>query len=242
VTRPRILLLESDKRLREILLLTLEAYDVNAVGTTPAADEAMRKDSYDLALVDLAGRGHALEGIQLIKDWRTAGEHCPIIAVSGAPDVHMAAVTLRAGADDFMRKPIRGAELLARIERRMKHGGEPAPSRKVAGVYLDDTAFRFGGATIHPDLTIRFGARTARLLPKQLGILRCFHRNRGELVLKQDLLREVWGPLANAGSASVHEYISRLRRMYAAHGHDLNRLVSQMKKVGWRVRAVARKS
>jgi len=233
----KILLMESDSRLREILALALGAYDVIPVATISAADEAMRGGPFDLAIVDVADRLRAHGGIELIRSWRAAGERCPIIALSGAADAQLASLTLKAGADDFMRKPIRGTELLARIERRLERGDEAAPSHKASGVYLDEISFRFGRAMIHSDLTIRFGRKRARLLPKQFGILRCFHHNQGKLVLKQDLLREVWGPGAGAGSASIDEYVSRLRRLYSAHGDNLNSLVSHEKKVGWRVRA-----
>jgi len=237
----KILLLEPDKALREILSLSLDAYDVHPVRTIAEADGAMRDACYDLAIVDVANRQHSLEGINLILSWRKAGERCPIIALSGATDAKLAVKVLEAGADDFMRKPFRGAELLARIECRLKHGSEVVASPKAAGIYMEAGPFTFGQATIHPDLTICFGPKRTRLLPKQFGILRCFHRNTGKLILKQALLREVWGPGVATGSTSVDQYISRLRKLYAAHGEDMDLLVSQEKKVGWRVAAAPSK-
>lgn len=99
--------------------------------------------------------------------------------------------------------------------------------------------FDFGGATIHPDLRISFGPFIRRIGAKHLGILREFASRPGQLVLKEELIRAVWGADANTNSGSVNQYLHVLRKLYREAGVEFSDFVKPESKAGWRVCADA---
>jgi DNA-binding winged helix-turn-helix (wHTH) protein len=66
-----------------------------------------------------------------------------------------------------------------------------------------------------------------------------FAERAGGLVLKDELVRRVWGSDANDAGHSVNEYVSTLRRLFGKHKVDLNKLVASEPKAGWRIDAAA---
>lgn len=233
--RSRILLLIEDPDLGGILQLALRDFDAELHGTADAARDAFRRRAFDLAIVDLSlgARGN---GLALIREWTASGGAVPIIVFSDLPQAALAIEALDAGADDVLRKPFHHAELLVRIRKQLARPPAPTVLRRAGGVFLDRDAFAFGSAQVTPDLIIRFpdGAEE-RLRPKQLGILRVFAARAGGLVLKDDLLKAVWGSDADGAGHSVNEYISTLRKLFVRHQVDFNRLVTNEPKVGWRI-------
>ncbi len=230
----RLLLLIGDPDLGGILKLALRENDLELFGRAGPAEDALRRRSFDLALVDLSveGRPAALE---LIRKWRRAGGAVPIIALSDYPQPSLAIEALDAGADDFLRKPFHHDELLARIRKLGRRAPAPPP-RRAGGVMLERNPFVFGGATVTPDLMVRFPlGQEERIRPKQHGILKVFSEHAGALVLKEALVKSVWGSDGNDAGHSVNEYVSILRRLFLRHGVDFNRLVVSEPKAGWRI-------
>jgi DNA-binding response OmpR family regulator len=233
-----------------ILQLALGEYDVELHGSDAAARDAFRRRAFDLAIVDLS-LGMQQAGLELIGEWRKSSEGIPIIVLSDLPQPNLPVVALDAGADDFLRKPFHHAELVSRIRKQLLRqrwreavspvrAAGPAPLRRAGGVFLNHEAFAFGPATVTPDLLIHFpDGAGERLLPKQMGILRFFADRAGGLVLKDDLLKAVWGSDAGAAGHSVNEYISILRRLFRQHQVDFNALVASEPKVGWRIAPAA---
>jgi DNA-binding response OmpR family regulator len=199
----------------------------------------MRRRSFDLAVVDLAFAGRPL-GLDSIRAWRTQGAEFPIIALSDLPQPALAVAALNAGSDDFLRKPFHHDELIARIGKLLGRREAAAPLRKAGGVLLGRSDFGFGAATVTPDLMIRFpdGAQE-RIRPKQHGILKVFSDRAGTLVMKDELVRLVWGSDGNEAGHSVNEYVSTLRRLFLRHEVDFNRLVVSEPKAGWRIHSDA---
>jgi DNA-binding response OmpR family regulator len=230
----RLLLLVESPDLGGILKLALGEYELEW-----CAELGPAGDAFDLAIVDLAFGGRPM-GLGLIRDWRTADADLPIIAISDLPQPSLAVESLGAGADDFMRKPFHHEELLLRIGKLLARRGRGAAVRRAGGVLLNRIPFAFGGATVTPNLMIRFpdGAEE-RLSPKHHGILQMFAERAGGLVLKDELVRRVWGSDANDAGHSVNEYVSTLRRLFGKHKVDLNKLVASEPKAGWRIDAAA---
>jgi DNA-binding response OmpR family regulator len=232
----KVLIVESNQDLRGILSLLLGRYAVVAVGDTDEADEALRHDCFDLAILDVAAAGESSRPIRFIQTLRNAGEHLPIIATSAHPDASVAVKALRAGSDDFIRKPLKSAELIARVESHIKrqHERPTSTALKAGGIYLH-ADFLFGRASVGADLTLRSGSKATQLLAKQYAMLWVFHQNRGKLVTREMLRREVWGPATNAGASSMTEYISRLRKSFRSIGLDFDEMVHTQSGVGYRV-------
>ena len=215
--------------------MALRDYDLEWHAQVDSAADAMRRRSFDLAMVDLAFGGRPA-GLDSIRDWRSGGAQFPIIALSDLPQPALAVAALNAGADDFLRKPFHHEELVARIRKLLGRRETAAPIRKAGGVLLGRSDFGFGAATVTPDLMIRFpdGAEE-RIRPKQHGILKVFADRAGSLVLKEELVQTVWGSDAGNAGHSVNEYVSTLRRMFLQHHVDFNRLVVSEPKAGWRI-------
>jgi DNA-binding response OmpR family regulator len=239
VRQSRLLLLVESPDLGGILQLALRDYDLEWHSRPGPAGDALKRRPFDLAIVDLAFGGKAA-GLEVIRGWRATLEDFPIIALSDLPQPSLAVESLDAGADDFLRKPFHYGELLVRLRKLLARGGKKTPVRRAGGVMLSLSPFTFGGATVQPDLVVRFpdGAE-AKLRPKQHGILKLLADRAGTLVLKDELVRGVWGSDANGSGHSVNEYLSTLRRLFIAHGIDFNALVVNEPKAGWRIDARA---
>jgi DNA-binding response OmpR family regulator len=237
--RSRILLVIESPDHGGILQLALRDYELEWHPRAATARDAFLRRTFDLAIVDLAFGGRPA-GLDLIREWRAAGAGIPIIAITDIPRPSLAIESLDAGADDFLRKPFHHEELVLRIGKLLARGEAVSAVRKAGGVLLGREEFAFGGTTVTPDLMIRFPDGTGeRLRPKQHGILRVFAERAGGLVLKEELVKAVWGSDGNDAGHSVNEYVSKLRGLFARHGVDLNDWVVSEPKAGWRIDARA---
>lgn len=237
--KSRLLLLVENRDLGEILKLALREYDLEWHAEKGPAGDAFRRRSFDMAIIDLAFGGRAL-GLDLIRDWRLAGGEFPIIAIADIPQPSLAVESLEAGADDFLRKPFHHEELLARIRKLLARRKSATTIRKAGGVVMGRSSFMFGEATVTPDLVVRFpDGCEERIRPKHHGILKMFADHAGGLVLKDELVKSVWGSDGNDAGHSVNEYVSMLRRIFLRHEIDFNRLVVSEPKAGWRIHARA---
>jgi DNA-binding response OmpR family regulator len=236
---PRLLLLVESPDLGGILKLALGEYELEWHAEPGGAGDAFRRRSFDLAIVDL-GFGGRPAGLASIRGWRAAGADFPIVAISDLPQPSLAVESLDAGADDFLRKPFHHEELLLRIRKLLARSGRAVPVRKAGGVLLGRSAFVFGGATVTPNLMIRFpDGVEEKIRPKHHGILQMFAERAGGLVLKDELVKRVWGSDASDAGHSVNEYVSTLRRLFVRHKVDFNGLVTSEPKAGWRIAASA---
>jgi len=234
-----LLLLIESSDLGGILQLALREHELEWYRKAGPARDAILRRSFDLAIVDLSLGGRAA-GLDSIREWRAAMAGFPIIAITDIPQPSLAVESLDAGADDFLRKPFHHEELLVRIRKLVARGEAPTFVRKAGGVLLGRAPFSFAEAMITPDLMIRFpDGKEERIGPKQHGILTVFADRAGELVLKEELVRAVWGSDANDAGHSVNEYVSKLRGLFSRHGLDLNQWVVSEPKAGWRIGARA---
>jgi DNA-binding response OmpR family regulator len=237
--RSCLLLLIESPELGGILQLALRHHELEWHPRAGPARDAVLRRSFDLALVDLALGGRP-GGLDSIRDWRAAGAGFPIIAITDLPQPSLAVEALDAGADDFLRKPFHYEELLVRIRKLLARGEAKTAMRRAGGVVLGREEFNFGETTVTPNLQIRFpDGSEERILPKQHGILKVFAEQAGGLVLKDELVKAVWGSDANDAGHSVNEYVSKLRGLFSRHGLDLNQWVVSEPKAGWRIDARA---
>lgn len=237
--RSRLLLLIESRDLGGILQLALRDHELEWFRAPGPAGDAILRRSFDLAIVDLAFGGRPA-GLDSIREWRAAQTGFPIIAIADIPQPSLAVESLDAGADDFLRKPFHHEELVVRIRKLLERGKAESFARRAGGVLLGREPFSFGDALVTPNLVIRFpDGSEEKIGPKQHGILRVFADRAGELVLKEELVRAVWGSDGNDAGHSVNEYVSKLRALFIRHGLDLNRWVASEPKAGWRIAARA---
>ena len=195
----RILVAEDEEGVVAFLEKGLRAsgYVPTTVGDGRAALALARTDHFDLLVLDLGLP--ELDGLDVLRELRRLGRRLPVVILSARDDV---VAGLDLGADDYVRKPFRFEELLARIRARLRPDG-------TAG----DVVLRYG------DLELDLHSRRARvdgrevdLSAREFTLLDVFLRHRGQVLSQEQLLSQVWGYDFDPGSNVVEVYVSYLRR------------------------------
>lgn len=160
-------------------------------------------NSYDMLLLDweLPDRS----GLELLRWIRTnTGHNLPVMFLTCRDDEEDIVTALKSGADDYLVKPAREKELLARIEavsRRMRHP-HGAPSNYTIGPFEVDPHSR----QLHKN------GQPLTLTQKEFSLAQYLLGNLGQLVTRQELLEKVWQQSASLNTRTVDTHISRLRR------------------------------
>lgn len=203
-TRP-ILIIEDDDAFRQILVETIS--DVGAYVTTEASTAAHATEllsdpdaRYDLVLLDLGLPDG--DGRTLCHTIRKIGHRMPIIILSGTMDESDVIGGLDAGASDYIMKPIRAAELLARIKAQLR-------TFEVS----EDAVFTIGPYTFRPSQKVLIAprGRRIRLTHKETTLLRYFYKHQNRVISRVTLLADVWGYNTGAGTHTVETHLWRLR-------------------------------
>lgn len=199
-----VLVVEDEPRSARLLVAILaELSDhVQIVTDGPAALDALAEDEVDLITLDIGLPG--LSGIELLGHIREL-TNAPVIMVTAHGDVALLVEALAAGADDFIVKPVRPAEFVARARallRRQAQAGSPAaPAR-----YSDDNiSVDFDRNTV---VTTR---GIATLTPTERRLLEYLIANPGRISTQEELLRAVWGS-EEYDLSNLHVYIGYLRQ------------------------------
>ena len=206
----RILVVEDEEHLAEGLRFNLEAegYEVAIAPDGLRAVEMLgaRERGVDLVILDLMLPG--LSGFEVLRRARAAGDFVPVLILTAKDDMQDRVRGLEEGADDYLIKPFRLDELLARTRgllRRRRWDGvaDGAPPEPVA----------IGAATLHYD---RFELETptgvVNLTTREMGLLRALVDRDGEAVTRGELLETVWGLRPDTRTRVVDSFVVRLRR------------------------------
>jgi len=205
----RIVLVEDDPTISEPLTRALgrEGYDVEWHGTgmggVGAADEA------DLVILDLGLPD--IDGVDVARRIRDKGLQVPILMLTARADEVDLVVGLDAGADDYVTKPFRLAELLARVRALLR--------RRVADVGDGELAVR--GVKVDVSGHRAFvDDRELQLSGKEFDLLHLLVANAGSVVSRDTLMREVWDADAGAPSKTLDMHVSWLRRKLGDDASD----------------------
>jgi len=198
----RILIAEDEGRLASFLEKGLNA---NGFVTTTVADGAgavarARDEDFDLLILDLGLPG--LDGMDVLRTVRSHGQRLPVLILSARDDVQDKVSGLEHGADDYLTKPFRFEELLARVRVRLREEGT-----------TEQTVLRAGDLAL--DLRTRratVDGRSVALSAREFTMLEVFLRHRGQVLSREQLLSHVWGYDFDPGSNVVDVYIGYLRR------------------------------
>ena len=206
----KILLVEDDSAISAPLVraFSREGYDVEPVETGKAALEAM-DSSIDLVVLDLGLPD--MDGLDVARTARSRGKTFPILILTARAEEVDMVVGLDAGADDYVTKPFRLAELLARVRallRRAAAGDGESETLKAQDVSIDVDAHR-----------AYVGSKELQLTGKEFELLRVLLREAGNVVERDDLIREVWGADSDSSTKKLDMHISWLRRKL---GDDVN--------------------
>jgi DNA-binding response OmpR family regulator len=198
----RILIVEDEPRLASFLEKGLRA---NGFTTTTVHDgfqaTVLAQDSeFDLMVLDLRLPGK--DGLSVLRDVRAAGNRLPVLILSARDDTEVKVAGLERGADDYVTKPFRFEELLARIRVRLRQDGTPERTVLEAGDVVLDLRTRrasVDGASIE-------------LSAREFTMLEVFLRHAGQVLSREQLLSHVWGYDHDPGSNVVDVYVGYLRR------------------------------
>jgi two-component system, OmpR family, KDP operon response regulator KdpE len=182
----RILVVDDDPQIRRVMRVTLTAqgYEVDDARNGEEALEKLRQRQSDLVLLDMNMPG--LGGVETCRLIR-AGSEIAIIMLTVRDSEADKVEALDAGADDYVTKPFRTQELLARIRAALRR----APSARASEIQH----LTLGAMEVDFEARrVRAGQRDVRLTPKELDVLRYLALHAGKVVPHRELLQAVWGP------------------------------------------------
>lgn len=200
--KPVILVIDDEHQMRRLLQLTLEAsgYAVRAAptgneGVVLAASERPELIVLDLGLPDMDGR----DVLKRIRQWSPT----PVVIVSvrdSEPDI---VSCLDAGADDYLIKPFRTGELLARIRTALRH----RPGQPVGDL------FEFHGLSVDLSArTVKKSGIAVKLTGTEFSLLALLIRNVGKVLTHRFILEQVWGPTHVDETQYTRVYVGQLRK------------------------------
>jgi DNA-binding response OmpR family regulator len=194
----RVLLVEDDTAIADPLARALkrEGYDVDVFGDGPSALAGVQ-DGVDLVVLDLGLPG--MDGLEVCRQMRANGSVVPVLVLTARADEVDTVVGLDAGADDYVTKPFRLAELLARVRALLRRGGTD-PDRTPA-VRIDQQGRR-----------AFLDDKELQLTAKEFDVLRVLVREAGKVVPREQLLREVWAQRWLGSTKTLDMHVSWLRR------------------------------
>ncbi len=199
---PRILVIDDDRALAEMLDIVLrsEGFHARLCHVGDAAVEAFREYRPDLVLLDLMLPGR--DGVDVCRDIR-AESGVPIVMLTAKSDTTDVVHGLEAGADDYVPKPFKTQELVARIKTRLR--------RHVRTESIEDV-LRIGDITIRVDEhTVRRADQEISLTPLEFDLLLALARKPRQAFTREVLLQEVWGYRHASDTRLVNVHVQRLR-------------------------------
>jgi len=220
--RGKVLVVDDDIALSEMLGIVLrgEGFDPVFCSNGSEALRVFRESRPDIVLLDLMLPGK--DGVDVCRLIR-AESGTPIVMLTAKSDTVDVVVGLEAGADDYIVKPFKPKELVARIRARVRRNEEPA----IAGLQIGDLKIDVTGHSV------RRGEESLSLTPLEFDLLLCLARKPGQVFTREALLEEVWGYRHSADTRLVNVHVQRLR---AKIEHDPERpdIVLTVRGVGYK--------
>jgi two-component system, OmpR family, KDP operon response regulator KdpE len=202
---PSVLLCDSELQSIRALKVVLRAAGLS-VCAMQTADDALTQAAVsapDLAIIELElVDGSGVEVCRRLREWSAM----PLIVVSRVSDEHRIVDAFAAGADDYVTKPFRPRELVARLEAHLRRATtRDEPVIVCGGVRVDLAAH-----------VVRRDGREIRLTQTEYKLLSALARNRGRLLTHDALLRHAWGAAHTEDRQTLRTHMANLRRKLAA--------------------------
>ena len=211
----RILIAEDEPGIASFLEKGLRAagHSTLIIEDGSSAAGAARDRDFDLMILDLGLPG--MDGQTVLQEMRSRGERMPVIILTARSGVADTVAGLEGGADDYVTKPFRFEELLARVRARLRDpGSADQPMLSAGEVTLDLRARK-----------ARVGAKMVELSAREFILAETLFRHPGQVLSRQQLLSSVWGYDFDPGSNVVDVYVGYLRKKL---GKDLIETVRGM--------------
>jgi DNA-binding response OmpR family regulator len=223
-----ILIVEDNENLAFGLRRTLEVegFRADVANDGEAALERVRAEPFDLVVLDLMLPG--MDGFDVLSSLRSEGFDTPVLVLSARGEEMDKLLGFRLGADDYVTKPFRIMEVVARIRAILRRAaGDDAAEGA-------DEALRFGDVTVDPRArTVHKNGEEVGLTPRSFDLLMALVERDGAAASRLELLEEVWGHKGAVVTRTVDTHVAELRRKLEDDSSQPRHILT-VSKVGYR--------
>jgi len=211
----RILIIEDEERISSFLEkgLSSSGFLPTSVATGRDGIASMRTGGFDLVILDIGLPD--VDGFEVLAEVRKHDRATPVIILTARDGVADTVQGLEGGADDYVTKPFRFEEMLARVRARLREDRSPESTVLIAGETTLDLKTR----------RVKQEGRTIELSAREFALAELFFRHPGQVLTREQLLSNVWGYDYDPGSNIVDVYVGYLRKKI---GNDLIKTVRGM--------------
>ena len=198
-----ILIVDDEVQMRRLLRSTLEqeGYKITLAENGSQALRLSESSRFDLIVLDLGLPD--IDGIAVLKKIRGWAKY-PVIILSARTDEQDIISALDAGANDYLTKPFRSGELIARVRTALRIFNSTSQR---------ETKFAFGSIVVDLEShTVSKKNEQLKLTPTEFSLLALFIRNAGKVLTHNYLLQQVWGPKFEGESQYTRVYVGQLRK------------------------------
>ena len=202
----RVLVVEDESALAAHLQGALRAagYVVDHAGDGERADYLGRTERYDAVVLDLGLPG--VDGLTILKRWRDDGLAVPVLVLTARASWHEKVQGIDGGADDYVAKPFRIEEVLARLRALIRRAsGQVSPELRCGPVALDSRTSR-----------VTLDGAPVKLTSHEFRVLSYLMHHRGRVVSQAELTEHIYAQGYDRDSNTVEVFIARLRRKLGA--------------------------
>jgi two-component system OmpR family response regulator len=198
----RVLVVEDEPRLSRQLADALEraGYAVDCAADGARADFLGQTEGYDAVVLDLGLP--KVDGLTVLRRWRDAGVTVPVLVLTARSSWHETVQGIDAGADDYLSKPFRFEELLARLRALIRRARRMASSEIRCGAITMDSR----AATVTRD------GQAVKLTALEYRVLAYLMHHRGRVVPQSELTDHIYSINADRDSNTIEVFVARLRR------------------------------
>jgi len=217
----RILVVEDEPALREQLTRAVESagYAVDCAASGERADFLGQTETYDAAILDLGLP--RIDGLTVLRRWREAGVSTPVLILTARDSWHEKVQGIDTGADDYVTKPFRMEEVLARLRALIRRStGQLASQLQCGAVSLDPRSSR-----------VTLNGALVKLTSHEFRVLSYLMHHRGRIVSQSELTEHIYAQDFDRDSNTVEVFIGRLRRKLGAA------FIETVRGMGYRIEA-----
>ena len=202
----KVLLVEDDTTLNQNIkdYLLQEQFEVEIVFDGQIAEKVMKKNSFDCIILDI--NLPFKNGYELCKEFRLYNKSTPVLMLTAFDELEDKVNGFDCGADDYLTKPFYMKELAMRINSLIKRNNNSPSKETTETITIEDIVIN------QRTKTVKRNNIEIILTPREYQILLKLVLAKGELVDKQELVKEIWGGSFDANTNTVEVYINFLRK------------------------------
>jgi two-component system OmpR family response regulator len=217
----RVLVVEDEAPLSEQLATALghAGYAVDCAADGERAEFLGQTERYDAVVLDLGLP--RIDGLTVLRRWREAGLLFPVLVLTARGSWHEKVQGIDGGADDYVAKPFRMEELLARLRALIRRAsGQGSPALRHRGLLLDPRAAK-----------VTLDGVPVRLTSHEFRVLSYLMHQRGRVVSQGELIEHIYAQDFDRDSNTIEVFVARLRRKLGAS------FIETVRGLGYRIEA-----